>query len=147
MSGFVVVDASLAVKWLVNEDDSDKARVLLESWNREGRRLAAPHLLPPEVANTLHRRVVSGDMEQGQAVLLVERLLTSPLELHDPPHLHTRALELASELGQGAVYDSHYLALAESLGCELWTADGRFHRAAGTVFDAVHSLSEVDAPG
>ena len=32
MSGSVVVDASLAVKWLVEEDDSDKAHAVLQSW-------------------------------------------------------------------------------------------------------------------
>ena len=45
--------------------------------------------------------------------------------------LHVRALESATDLQQGAVYDAHYLALAEDFGCELWTADQRFHRAAG----------------
>ena len=44
--------------------------------------------------------------------------------------LYQRSLELASQLGQGAIYDSLYLSLAESLDCELWTADARFHRAA-----------------
>ena len=41
-------------------------------------------------------------------------------------------MELADQLQQGAVYDAHYLALAESLGCDLWTADARFSRAAGS---------------
>ena len=34
MSEFVVVDASLALKWLLEEDDSDQAQALLESWGR-----------------------------------------------------------------------------------------------------------------
>ena len=146
MSDFVVADASLAVKWLVDEDDSDKAHAILESWGREGRQIAAPPLLPPEVANALHRRVVGGDMEQEQAIVLIERLLASSIELHAPPGLHARAIELAGELGQGAVYDCHYLALAEALGCELWTADARFQRAASAAFDDVHALSEFTPP-
>ena len=32
MNGSVVVDASLAVKWLIEEDDSDKAHATLQSW-------------------------------------------------------------------------------------------------------------------
>jgi predicted nucleic acid-binding protein len=39
-------------------------------------------------------------------------------------------MELTAELKQDAVYDAHYLALAEALNCELWTADERFYRAA-----------------
>ncbi len=39
-------------------------------------------------------------------------------------------MQPASQLKQNAAYDAHYLALAESFGCELWTADERFYRAA-----------------
>lgn len=145
MSGFVVVDASLTFKWLVAEEDSERATALLRLWARDGKRLAAPHLLPAEVTNALHRKVVQSQLERGQAARLVERMKSLPFELHDPPGLHMRALELASQLGQGAVYDAHYLALAELLACEYWTADERFRRAASTVFDEVHSIREADA--
>ncbi len=143
----VVVDASLALKWLVGEEDSEKATALLRSWGRGGRQLVAPHLLAAEVTNALHRKVVQGDLERAQAIRLIERLTALPFELHDSPGLHRRALELAGELGQGASYDCHYLALAEALECELWTADDRFYRAARTAFASVRSLSEVDAAG
>ncbi len=146
MSEFVVVDASLALKWLLEEDDSDQAQALLESWGREDRRPSAPHLLPAEVTNALHQQVVKGELTVPGAVKLIDDL-NSLVDLHPLPQLHSRALELASELGQGAAYDCHYLALAESLGCELWTADDRFHRAASPAFPFVHALSEVESPG
>ena len=60
------------------------------------------------------------------AVRLLEYLLASGIELRDEPDLHARALQVASKLSQGAVYDAHYLALADILGCEYWTADERF---------------------
>jgi predicted nucleic acid-binding protein len=41
-------------------------------------------------------------------------------------------MDLAPELEQDAVYNAHYLALAEALNCELWTADERFYRAASS---------------
>ena len=77
----------------------------------------------------------------------MESLLSSGLELHQPPHLYGRALELASLLRQGAVYDAHYLALAETLGCELWTADEKFCRAASPVARSVHWIGEPAALG
>ena len=61
MSGSVVVDASLAVKWLVEEDDSNKAHAVLQSWVAQDIARIAPYLMPFEVANALHRRVVGGE--------------------------------------------------------------------------------------
>ena len=89
---------------------------------------------------------MKGELTVPGAVKLIDDL-NSLVDLHPLPQLHSRALELASELGQGAAYDCHYLALAESLGCELWTADDRFHRAASPAFPFVHALSEVESPG
>ena len=48
MNGFVVVDASLAVKWLVEEDDSDKAHARLQSWDAQDKTRITPYLLPFE---------------------------------------------------------------------------------------------------
>ena len=146
MSGSVVVDASLAVKWLVEEDDSDKAHAALESWVARDVTRIAPYLLPFEVANAPHRRVLRGELNVGDSVSMIARLLESRLELHQPPGLHVRALQLASQLKQNAIYDSHYLALAESVGCELWTADERFYRAISSGVDNVCWLGEFVAP-
>ena len=54
MSGLVVVNASLAFKWLVSEEHSDKARALSRSWADEGIQAAAPYLMPVELTNALH---------------------------------------------------------------------------------------------
>ncbi len=130
MSGFVVVDASVAIKWLVREEHSDKALGILRAWHDGEVTPAAPHLLPFEVANALHRKALRGQLSVGDAARMMSQLLGSRLQLHQTAELHARALELARELQQGAVYDAHYLALAEEFDCQLWTADQRFHRAA-----------------
>ena len=147
MSEFLVVDASVAFKWLVEEENSDKATALTRLWDDEGTRLAAPSLMPFEVANALHRRVVQGDLAVEVAADLMQDLMSLGVACNATPNLHRRALELASQLNQGAVYDAHYLALAENLGCELWTADQRFYRAAGTGVDNVHWLGGVQCAG
>ena len=102
--------------------------------------------MPVEVANALHRRVVRGELTVGDAARLLENLLASGIELRDAPNLHVRALKLANELSQGAVYDSHYLALAETLDCELWTADEKFFRVASQVADNVRWVGGFAAP-
>ena len=146
MNGSVVVDASLAVKWLVEEDDSDKAHAVLQSWVARDVTRIAPHLMPFEVANALHRRVLRGELNVVDSIRMMARLLESKLELHQPPDLHVKALQLASQLKQNAAYDAHYLVLAESVGCELWTADERFYRAASPSIYNIRWLGEFVAP-
>ena len=146
MNGIVVVDASLAFKWLVSEENSDLAHSISRSWANNGIQAAAPYLMPVEVANALHRRVVRGELTVEDAVLLLEYLLASGIELRDEPNLHTRAMQIAGQLHQGAVYDAHYLALADILGCEYWTADESFYRSAAPSVQNVHWIGEFAAP-
>ena len=145
MHSYVVVDASLVVKWLVTEELSDEALALLASWNAESVRMAAPSLIRFEVANVLHRKIARGDIGAISAIEHMTRLLTLPIELRDMPEIHARAIELAGELRHGAAYDAHYLALAEFLECDMWTADGRFYRSAGTGTGRVRWVGELRA--
>ena len=108
MNGHVVVDASLAVKWLVEEDDSDKAHAILQSWVDRGITRIAPYLMPFEVANALHRWVLRGELNVVDGQRTIARLLESRLELYQPPNLHVRALQIASQLKQSAAYDAHW---------------------------------------
>lgn len=137
MSGFVVVDASLAFKWLVREEYTDKALAILREWLYDEVTPIAPYLLPFEVSNALHKRVNRGELTVEAAVDLIGNLLDSQIDLHQPLDLHAKALEMASRFGQPATYDAHYLALAESLDCELWTADEKFFRTASPVVEKV----------
>ena len=146
MNGVVVVDASLAFKWLVREENSDRAWAVSRSWADDGIQTAAPHLLPVEVANALHRRVLLGELTEEHALRLLEHLLASGRELHDAPNLHSSAIRIAGQLLQGAVYDAHYLALADILDCEYWTADERFYRAAAPVTQRVRWIGEFASP-
>ena len=141
MSGYVVVDASVAVKWLIAEALSEEALVLVRSWARDGIAVIAPYLMPAEVSNALHKRVVSQELSVAAASDLMETLLASGIELQETPLIHVRAIEIASELGQRAAYDAHYLALAEELDCELWTADARFYSAAGASAERIRLLA------
>jgi predicted nucleic acid-binding protein len=58
----------------------------------------------------------------------LDDFLALPIAYHNPVGLHHQALVLADALGLPATYDAHYLALAEHLGCELWTDDQRLLR-------------------
>jgi predicted nucleic acid-binding protein len=53
---------------------------------------------------------------------------------------HRRSLALAAELDIASAYDAHYLALAEELDCELWTADSRLYNAVRDRFPRIRML-------
>ena len=145
MDDVVVIDASIAMKWLVMEEDSDKARTLGRSWRNDSVRLAAPHIILAEVANALYQRVRRDLVSVAYARGLLQRFALDGLEVHHTVSLYQRAIEIASQLSQGASYDSLYLALAESLDCEYWTADVRYFRAARQHFDNIRLLTDFDA--
>ena len=117
--------------------------MLARSWARDGITVIAPYLMPAEVSNALHKRVVGQELSVAAASDLMETLLASGFELREKPLIHVRAIEIASELGQRAAYDAHYLALAEELDCELWTADARFYSAAGASAERIRLLGRV----
>ena len=144
MTDIVVVDANIAVKWLVREHDSGTAEALASEWRRNSVRVVAPYVLLAETANTLHQRVKKDLLIVDAAAGLLEALTSTGIEFRHSMALYQRALAIADQLGQGAVYDSVYLALAESLDCDLWTADARFQRAARGQYANVHLLSEFE---
>ena len=118
-----VVDASVAVKWVVRESGSDRARLLAQA------RLEAPDLLFIECANILWKKVRAGDLAEREAVERLNLLLRAPVLLAGSRELLESALRLSFELLH-PVYDCVYLALALQRGFPLVTADERLAKAA-----------------
>ena len=56
--------------------------------------------------------------------------------------IRQRAREITKQFNQRYVYDATYAALAESLGCEFWTADKTFYDAVKTVLTFVKYLPD-----
>jgi len=124
-TSWVCVDASLVVKLVVEEVDSREARALWQNWQNEGRHIAAPPLLRYEVTSVLRKHVVRGFRTAAESQQALALALAFDIDYLEPVNLHQWALDLAERLNRPAAYDSHYLALAEYLGCEFWTADQR----------------------
>jgi predicted nucleic acid-binding protein len=121
----IVVDASVAVKWVLSETGSEAADALLDQ------DLMAPVLWLAETANVLWRKARIGEITAEQASARLSELLTAPVaSLPIEPHLEP-ALKLALEIGH-PVYDCIYLALALHHRTHVVTADRRFASAAST---------------
>jgi len=122
------VDANIVIR-LVADPGDEVVRAAWERWDAEHRRIAAPTLLFYEVSNALYRYQRAGMMGSVAVRLALRAALALPLQLYGEAALHRRALDLAEPLSLPAAYDAHYLALAQWLGAELWTADRRLARA------------------
>jgi predicted nucleic acid-binding protein len=125
----ICVDASIAVKLIVQQEQTDLAKTLYQTALLTRQPLVAPPLLPFEVTNTLRQKMRrQAEITVPEAVALLEEFALLPITIRNPVELHGRALRLATDLGLPAAYDAHYLALAEILDCEFWTADMRLLR-------------------
>lgn len=115
----LVIDACIAIKWVVEEQGTSEALALRRN------RLFAPDLLIAECANVLWLKVRRNELSTEEARLSARLLRHADIELMPMRPLLETATELALALGHPA-YDCMYLALAESLSCDLATADRRF---------------------
>ena len=139
----VVVDASLAVKWLVSELDSDIAEQLLREWARDNVEIAAPMMILTEVSNALFKKVRTQVISSGDVGRLLDLFMDSGITFQESVIMHKRAIGLALSLGEQDSYDCHYLALADSLDCEFWTADRAFYDVAHEEFPRVRYIRPI----
>ncbi len=117
-----VVDASVALKWVIPEAGAEAALAL-----RAADRLIAPDLIVAECANALWKMVSRGEMSPEEAELAAETLARAEVELHPMRRLLVAATKMAIALDHPA-YDCVYLALAEAETCPFVTADARLVR-------------------
>lgn len=126
----LVVDASVAVKWVVEEAGTEEALSLLER-----SALSAPDLLMAECANILWKKVRRGELTEQEAGLAGQLIQRADLDVQPTRPLMSRALDLAIALDHAA-YDCIYLALAIENGWRFVTADERFVRKLAELQDA-----------
>ena len=136
-----VVDASVAVKCLVNEQASEAAHRLLNSEER----LVAPDFIVVEVGNVLWKKLRRGELTAIQAVSGVRELPTYFEQPARSALLAPRAIAIAAALAH-PVYDCLYLACAERFESPFVTADARFASIARAAFSGAQVVT-LTAPG
>ena len=119
-----VVDASVALKWVLPEAESDKARRLRDDFRNRVHHLLAPDFFPLEIAHALTRAERKKIIPMGYAKGFLADIMQSTPALHPYLPLLARATDISSETRLG-VYDCVYVALAEREQCEVVTADLR----------------------
>jgi predicted nucleic acid-binding protein len=122
MTNPVVVDSSVAYKWLCQreEDHIDEAFALLLEHRSGTCALAAPATLYVELANALR---TSRHFDETRVLAVIDGIGDLGIELvASTPERLVAAAKLAFR-HRLSIYDSLFLQLAEELGCPLVTAD------------------------
>lgn len=120
----LVLDASVVVAALVDDGDAGSQALSLLASDH----LAAPHLMPAEVANILRRLAAHGAISTDVASLAHDDLLDLAVELLPYDVVAGRIWELRANL---TAYDAWYVAVAELVDAPLVTLDERLARAPG----------------
>ncbi len=121
----IVVDASLFLAVILPSPYRRQAQNLWRTWLVEQRNLYAPHLWVAEVTSGLRQGVWNKLLTREEAARALERIQVLPITFVSDLTLASGALSWAETLGQKRAYDAFYVALAERLKAELWSADRR----------------------
>jgi predicted nucleic acid-binding protein len=136
----VCADAGILIKLVVAEEDSDRADALWEQWKEDGVKVVSPGLLLFELTSVLRKKVHRGLLSPEEGEMAFDTVHRLPVQVLTPSDLHRRAWELAARFNRPAAYDAHYLALAEMMDCEFWTADRRLFNVVKDELPWVHWL-------
>ena len=132
MTKSVVIDASFSFRLLTPNPLQAACREQMSLWQKQGIMLAAPALWANEITSALTKAVHFGQLSRQNAEIMLELAFALPIQLLLPDaQKATRAFEWTFRLQRAAAYDSFYLALANELDCELWTADKKLVKSIG----------------
>jgi predicted nucleic acid-binding protein len=124
----LVIDANVAV-WAVvplMQDKEVDAFSRVRNWQVEGLTLTAPVLWLAEATSSIRRAVYSKLLSDENGRRAIEQLFALEIKTASLSEaLCKAAFDWATKLGQARAYDGFYMALANTLGVEFWTADRR----------------------
>ncbi|MBI2761848.1 MAG: type II toxin-antitoxin system VapC family toxin [Chloroflexi bacterium] len=146
MNHAVGVDASLAVKWVVDEEHTDRAQQLWADSLAARRPVVAPPHFTGEVTSALYQRTRRADpafhltvTEAGDAL---REFLAYPVEVVTLPTLYEQAFTFAHTHGLASIYVCLYVVCAQLLNMELWTADQRLLTTVGGIVPWVRFIGD-----
>ncbi len=138
----ICLDANIIVKRLIQDGDA-ALHERWAAWHKAGQHFVAPILQRYELTNAFHRYQAAGQLSVAAVESALASALRLPITFYDQLDDHQRAMELARQFNRPAAYDAHYLALAERLGVEFWTADRRLANAVRQSLPWVHLVGDL----
>jgi predicted nucleic acid-binding protein len=128
----VCIDASFPLLFILRDPAWEPAFLLWQRWMQRGEGIVSPPIFHPEVTSILRERMYRQEMTAEQAQGALDWTLSLPVgTATDNAALQRRAFSFAVRFNRPKVYDSQYLAMADLIGCDLWTADKRLINTVG----------------
>jgi predicted nucleic acid-binding protein len=137
-----VLDASVALRWVLPSPLSAKALKLRDEYMNQLHELIAPDIFPGETASALTKAERQKLIPMGDAALFYGKIATAWPVLHSYFPLTARAMDISSRTRSG-FYDCVYVAQAERENCELVTTDDKLVRNLQKDFPFVRALATL----
>lgn len=133
-----VIDASVASRFLLVEDLSDKAGLFLEDFLREAFDLKAPKLVIYEIGNTLWKAVKQGFINLDEAQEKISHFLGLRIDAVELNEEECREVLRWSVENDATYYDSVYVGFSKKIGATLLTADDTLYQKAHGEIPTLH---------
>ncbi len=144
MATRVIVDSGVFLADVFEEPLADQANALLKHLLAQNISFAAPILFQYEIVAVTRKAVFHNRLTLEESVKARDFILAYDIHFYLDDALLRRGYEIATELNRPTAYDSQYLAVAEHLGCDFWTADKRLFNAASGQFSWVKWIGNFD---
>lgn len=134
----IVLDTSVIIKWIQEEEYSDKARLLYKKHIDKKEEIVIPKLLLYESANTLttKTRTSPSDIKTG-----LKFIFDSKLTIAEENEITIKNASVLAKKYKTTFYDMLFAVIAKNKNCLLITADKNFIQK--TNFKFVKHISEV----
>jgi predicted nucleic acid-binding protein len=141
----LAIDASTAAKWQLSEEpEAERARYMLRDYAAERVAFVAPTIWHYEVANIVNKAVGTRRLTEEEGYLAFQALQALDIAFVPFP-TPAEAYRLARTYRR-SVYDSLYLAVAQSNRLDLWTGDHRLYNAVRQSLPFVKWIGDYASP-
>ncbi len=137
----ICIDASVVGRLISSDEQVERLNSRYEEARLAGENFFAPHLLPFEVASLLQKKRIRKILTSAEALGALHQFQEMQIEMVFFDGLIDRCMALAEAYGSElTVYDASYLAVAEHLKADFWTADRPLFDAVSVNFPKIHFI-------
>lgn len=133
MNRTIIIDASVAAKWLLPDENDPIANIIKKKFADREIEISVPTLIFYEINNLLKSAVLSKRISINNSIEFYDNFLSLNFTVHWSKELLKNALQKALDFNISA-YDAAYVVLAESLQVPFYTSDAKLVKQAKSPF-------------